>query len=92
MLQVHLRCFSLVMHRVMVMGVSQVRMMSGFLVGTRRVMRRGLPVMVCRMRMMLSCFAMMVYGFFRHVHPPSAAGSASRRSVLSASDDLVTMV
>jgi hypothetical protein len=89
---VHLGRFSRVVHRVMQMGVGQVRMMSGFLVGTCSVVRRGLPVMVCRMRMMLGGFAMMVCSFFGHVFSPSPASSASGVTLLNASDDHVSAV
>jgi hypothetical protein len=67
-LEVHLRCFGRMMHRVMVMGVGQVRMVSRFLVGPCRVVRGGLVVMVCRVGVMLGGFAMMLCSFFGHVH------------------------
>jgi hypothetical protein len=50
------------------MGVSQMRMMGGLLVGARCVVRCSLLVMMGGMRMVLGCLAMMVSSFFGHVH------------------------
>ena len=66
MFEVMLSGLASVMLRVKVVGVSRVRVMRGFFVTARLVMRSRVMMMFGGVFMMLGGFAMMFGGLFRH--------------------------